>query len=44
MLGYLNEVEENKDTLKVHEDGKTWLHTGDLGYKDEKDIYSLNHV
>ncbi len=36
MLGYLNEVEENKDTLKVHEDGKTWLHTGDLGYKDEK--------
>lgn len=36
MLGYLNEEEETNNTLKVHEDGKIWLHTGDLGYKDKK--------
>lgn len=32
MLGYLNESEETKDTLKVHDDGNVYLHTGDLGY------------
>ena len=35
MKGYLNQEEETADTLKVHEDGLTWLHTGDLGYMDE---------
>lgn len=35
MIGYMNRPEETADTLKVHEDGKTWLHTGDLGYMDE---------
>lgn len=35
MIGYLNETEENKDTLKLHDDGKVWLHTGDLGSKDK---------
>lgn len=38
MLGYLNEPEETANSLKVHEDGKTWLHTGDLGYKDKSGI------
>lgn len=32
MLGYLNEEEETKNTLKMHEDGKIYLHSGDLGY------------
>ena len=32
MLGYLNEPEETAETLKLHPDGKIWLHTGDLGY------------
>lgn len=35
MLRYLNEPEETANTLKVHSDGKLWLHTGDIGYKDE---------
>ncbi len=36
MLGYLNNDEETADTLKIHEDGELYLHTGDLGYMDEE--------
>lgn len=36
MLGYINHEEENRNTLKVHPDGNTWLHTGDLGYMDDE--------
>ena len=32
MMGYLNNQEETDNVLKKHKDGKTWLHTGDLGY------------
>lgn len=35
MKGYLNEEEETHNTLKMHNDGMVWLHTGDLGYMDE---------
>ena len=35
MLGYLHQEEETKNTLRVHADGKTYLHTGDLGTMDE---------
>jgi long-chain acyl-CoA synthetase len=34
MLGYLNAPEETAQVLKVHEDGRTWLHSGDLGCMD----------
>lgn len=36
MLGYLNNKEETKKTLKKHKDGLVWLHTGDLGCMDEE--------
>ena len=32
MQGYLNNQEETDNILKKHKDGKTWLHTGDIGY------------
>lgn len=35
MMGYLNEPEETANALRVHKDGVTWLHTGDLGFFDE---------
>ena len=34
MLGYLNNEEETNETLRVHADGRTYLHTGDMGYMD----------
>jgi len=30
MMGYLDDKEETANTLKVHDDGHTWLHTGDM--------------
>jgi long-chain acyl-CoA synthetase len=34
MMGYLDDPEATRETLKVHADGRTWLHTGDLGKMD----------
>ncbi len=34
MIEYVNQPEETANTLKKHEDGHTWLHTGDLGTMD----------
>ena len=34
MLGYLDNPEETAQTLRRHDDGKLWLHTGDLGCMD----------
>lgn len=36
MLGYLDNPEETAQTLKVLEDGRTWLYTGDLGVMDDE--------
>ena len=36
MLEYVNEPKETMQTLRRHKDGKIWLHTGDIGYKDEE--------
>lgn len=35
MMGYLNDEVETAQTLRLHDDGKLWLHTGDLGYIGE---------
>ena len=35
MLGYLNREDETKKTLKLHSDGRVWLHTGDIGKIDK---------
>lgn len=35
MKGYLNNRAETASTLRVHDDGNVWLHTGDLGTMDE---------
>lgn len=32
MMGYLHNEEETKKVLQKHDDGKIWLHTGDIGY------------
>ena len=31
MMGYLEDDAETAQTIRVHDDGKIWLHTGDLG-------------
>ena len=36
MLGYLNNLEETIQTLQKHDDGKIWLHTGDIGSMDKE--------
>lgn len=36
MIGYINHEEENANTLRRHDDGRIWLHTGDLGIMDEE--------
>jgi long-chain acyl-CoA synthetase len=32
MQGYLNNERETNNIIKIHDDGKRWLHTGDIGY------------
>lgn len=38
MMGYLNNKKETKNVLKLHDDGKIWLHTGDMGKIDKDGI------
>lgn len=34
MIGYLDEPDATREALRMHADGRTWLHTGDLGRMD----------
>ena len=35
MKGYFNNPEETAYVMRKHDDGKVWIHSGDLGYMDE---------
>jgi len=39
MLGYLDNQEETAATLKIHDDGRVWLHTGDIASMDEDGFF-----
>jgi long-chain acyl-CoA synthetase len=39
MMGYLNQPEETDQALQAHPDGKTWLHTGDIGTMDQDGFF-----
>jgi long-chain acyl-CoA synthetase len=34
MLGYIDDPSATAESLKRHRDGRTWLHTGDIGHRD----------
>ena len=39
MKGYLNQKEETDKTLRIHGDGKKWLHTGDIASQDSDGFF-----
>ncbi len=41
MSGYHNNEEETKETMQKHADGTVWVHTGDIGYMDERGVLFL---
>jgi long-chain acyl-CoA synthetase len=41
MLGYLDDPEATAEVLRVHADGRTWLHTGDLARRDADGFFSF---
>lgn len=38
MKRYLDDIEETNKVLKLHSDGKVWLHTGDIGCMNEEGL------
>ena len=42
MLGYVNNPEETNKIIRKHEDGKLWVHAGDLGYITEKGFVHIS--
>lgn len=45
MIGYLENEKETKSALKMHNDGRVWMHSGDLGYVDENgDVFIQGRI
>ncbi len=45
MLGYYNNQEATDDMLKVHKDGKVWLHSQDIGYvAEDGQVYHQDRI
>ena len=42
MLGYVNNPEETNHIIRKHEDGKLWVHSGDLGYITENGFIHIS--
>ena len=45
MQYYLNNKEETDNVIKIHKDGKRWIHTKDIGYMDESGhVFHLERI
>lgn len=42
MLEYLNNEKETSEVLRVHDDGKVWVHSGDLGHFSEDGMLDID--
>ena len=42
MIGYYNNDEATNDMVRVHKDGRRWIHTGDLGYMTENGMLYID--
>lgn len=45
MKGYYNNIEQTKEILREHKDGKLWIHSGDIGMMDEDGfLYVIDRI
>lgn len=45
MLGYYDNEQATKEMIRLHEDGKLWLHTGDIGYvAEDGQVYHKDRI